>query len=77
MGHYRLETFPIKDSWGYSVYFKNQIIIKQKYLPAVKGRQLILTEDAAEKLGLLVIDKLMNNEFPSISVDEIQELEIK
>ncbi len=73
---YRLEICAYDDSWGYNIYFNNQLLIHQTQIPAISGRNLIQNKETAKKLGMLVIDKLSRNEVPTLSKEEIYRLNL-
>lgn len=61
------------NQWSYEIYRDKDLLIRQVYIPAVKGNQYFNSKKDAEKTGRLVIDKLSNNASPSVSLYELFE----
>ncbi|MEM9678726.1 MAG: DUF4907 domain-containing protein [Bacteroidota bacterium] len=58
--------------WIYEITKGRQLLIKQEFIPAVKGRQAFKTKTDAEAIGQLVLQKLNNKSIPSITIEEIR-----
>ena len=53
-------------------------MINQKNIPAVQGNQVFLTEKEALKVGELVLNKLLQNQFPpTVTTEELTTLGIE
>ncbi|TND09140.1 MAG: hypothetical protein FD123_1543 [Bacteroidetes bacterium] len=77
------KTFEVKTDegkpwgWGYDLYVDGKKTIHQNIIPAVQGNQPFATEQDARKVGDFAADKMMKTgEFPTISVEELQEMGI-
>lgn len=63
------------EGFGYELYEKDKLIIRQPHIPAVSGRSGFKTVADAEKVAVFAISKLQNNIFPpTISVEELESL---
>jgi hypothetical protein len=72
---YRLETFELKDGWGYKIYVDQKIIIDQGHIPAISDVLTFFNQEQAEKTGKLVLKKIKDGIFPpSISITELDSL---
>ncbi|MEP5253818.1 MAG: DUF4907 domain-containing protein [Winogradskyella arenosi] len=68
---YVLEVLEKDSLWIYEVYEGTSLLIRQEYIPAVKGRQGFKTKEDAQKIGNLVLDKLSENKMPAISIEDL------
>lgn len=73
----KTESFRTKSGWGYSISYKNKIIIKQSIIPVVSDNKSFASEEDALKTAHLVVDKLKHNLSPTISKNELILLKIK
>ena len=60
--------------WMYSVFDGGVLLIRQQFLPVVKGQCRIPTEEAAEQLGILVMEKIRSKKMPAITKEELEEI---
>ncbi|NLP58541.1 DUF4907 domain-containing protein [Lutibacter sp. B1] len=70
--NYSLKTFKVNNGWGYSIYKKEKLIIKQEIIPSIQSKRSFTTEKEAVVIAKLMIEKLKNNKIPSISYKELQ-----
>ncbi|MBN2519098.1 MAG: DUF4907 domain-containing protein [Bacteroidales bacterium] len=68
---YTLKVFKHDRGWGYEIYKNNQPFIHQVYIPAIEGNYAFPNKSSAKKTGLLVIGKLIKNESPNITKEEL------
>lgn len=62
-------------TYGYDVYADGKLMIHQNSIPAMPGNNGFKTKAAAEKVALLVIQKIKNGEMPpTISIEELKKL---
>jgi hypothetical protein len=74
---YYVETFKTADGgWGYAVYKREKLIIKQDIIPTIQKSISFQSENDAKKTGMLVVDKLKNNQLPSVRPEELEQLNI-
>jgi hypothetical protein len=69
---YTVEVFKVKNGWGYSIFEKKKLIIKQDFIPSINYKTPFKTKNDAETIGLLVIEKLNQHKIPSITQQELQ-----
>lgn len=69
---YNLETHKVENGWGYNIFKKNKVIIKQDIIPGLSVKKPFATEKEAIVVGKLMIEKLTNKKIPSISYKELQ-----
>lgn len=69
---YDLETYKVENGWGYNIFKKNKVIIKQDIVPGLPVKKPFATEKDAIIVGKLMVEKLKNKKIPSISYKELQ-----
>lgn len=69
---YELVVVNSNSTWTYEIFFKDALIIKQEYIPAVRGNQRFKSKKDAKKIGELMIQKLKNRKTPSITIEELK-----
>ena len=69
---YSLELIQKDDSWCYQIFQNDQLFIRQEYIPAVSGNQSFKSYFDAKKIGELVVQKLNENKFPSVTLEELR-----
>lgn len=67
-----LETHKVENGWGYNIFKKNKVIIKQDIIPGLPVKKPFATEKDAIVVGKLMVEKLKNKKKPSISFKELQ-----
>ena len=61
--------------YGYAIFIRDTEIIRQPHIPAINGLHHFSRKGDAERVALLVRQKLINHEFPpAVSVEEIDSL---
>ena len=73
---YQTEVYKVDNGFGYNIYFKNKLVIKQPYIPAITSKKTFCTEQEAQQVGLLVCTKLFNKENPKIAVQDLDKINI-
>lgn len=73
----KTESFHTAFGWGYTVSYKNEVIIKQSIIPAINDTKSFATEKDALKVGNLVVKKLKQNISPSVTKNDLILLKIK
>src|SRR5678815_5233515 len=64
-------------TFGYDVYADGKLLIHQTSVPAISGNDGFKTKASAEKVALLVIDKITRGEMPpTVSVEEMKKLKV-
>ncbi|MDO6596628.1 DUF4907 domain-containing protein [Oceanihabitans sp. 2_MG-2023] len=69
---YTLKVLSKEDFWIYEVYNKDNLFIRQEYIPAANGKQVFQSKEDAEKMGKVVIAKLAHDRFPVINLRDLQ-----
>ena len=73
---YNGEVYEIEDKFGYNIYFKQKLFIKQENIPTVNGNISFIDSIGALKTMDLVLKKLNAGENPTITMDEIYYLNL-
>ncbi len=60
--------------WMYSVYDGDVLLVRQQFLPILKGQQKISSREVAEQLGNIVIEKIRNQKIPAITKEELERI---
>lgn len=66
-----LQTFQLRDGWGYKVLMNKKVMIYQPTIPAIDSTRPFPTEASARRIGTLVVERIKNNQSFSISTDDI------
>jgi hypothetical protein len=71
-----LKAVPVKTpyGWGYDIMADGRVYIHQDYMPAVSGKQGFKTSGDALLVARRAIQKISNNELPSITEKDLEEL---
>ena len=72
-----LESIKTETGWGYVIKNKEQIIIRQSIIPVIANKKSFENEQEALKVGNLVLQKLKNNNSPTITKKDLILLAIK
>ena len=66
-----------KQTYGYDVFADGKLMIHQTSAPALPGSEGFKTKEDANKIALLVIEKIRKGEMPpTISIDELKTLKV-
>jgi len=60
--------------WGYDIIMNDKLVIHQQYVPALNVKQQFPTREQAEAAAQLVVFKLKNNKFPTLSKSEVEQI---
>ncbi|MCI9843165.1 DUF4907 domain-containing protein [Flavobacterium pectinovorum] len=74
-----LQTKSIKTAsgWGYTISYKDKILIRQSIIPVISNTKSFKSEDDALKVAALVVKKLNQNTSPSVTKNDLILLKIK
>ena len=72
-----LESIKTETGWGYVIKNNEQIIIRQSIIPVIANKKSFKNEQEALKVGNLVLQKLKNNNSPTITKKDLILLSIK
>lgn len=77
-GQVFVELKPVQtdSGWGYEIYVDHKLYIKQKYIPAISGNHAFKSQEDATKAGKLVMTKLEHGKLPTLTQDELKEMNI-
>lgn len=70
-------SFKTNSGWGYTIAYKEKIIIKQSIIPVISDTKSFETESDALKVAGLVKQKLKQNLSPTVTKNELILLKIK
>jgi len=70
---YKLEVIKLESGWGYNILKNKKPFIHQECIPAIEGNHPFPDEKSARKTGKLVLKKLLSNESPRISKEELRD----
>ncbi|MRX39709.1 DUF4907 domain-containing protein [Flavobacterium sp. LC2016-23] len=73
----KTETFKTASGWGYSITYKDKIIIRQSIIPVINDSKSFSTEEDALKVANLVEKKLSQNISPTVTKNDLILLKIK
>lgn len=71
------ETFKTASGWGYSIAYKDKMIIRQSIIPVISDSKSFSTEEDALKVANLVEKKLSRNISPTVTKNDLILLKIK
>ncbi|OMQ11146.1 DUF4907 domain-containing protein [[Flexibacter] sp. ATCC 35103] len=74
---FKSTSFKTTTGWGYTVAFKNKIIIKQSVIPVINDTKSFSTESDALKVADLVVEKLNQKISPTVTKNDLILLKIK
>lgn len=70
--NYTVTVFEVEKGWGYSIFEKEKLIIRQQYIPSINHQIHFKTKKDALTIGKIVIEKLNRHKSPSISSAELK-----
>ncbi|WP_433835296.1 DUF4907 domain-containing protein [Flavobacterium anhuiense] len=70
-------SFKTNSGWGYTIAYKEKVLIKQSVIPVISDTKSFQTEDDALKVAGLVKQKLKQNLSPTVTKNELILLKIK
>ncbi|WDF64165.1 DUF4907 domain-containing protein [Flavobacterium sp. KACC 22763] len=70
-------SFKTNSGWGYTIAYKEKIVIKQSIIPVISDTKSFDTESDALKVAALVKQKLKQNLSPTVTKNELILLKIK
>lgn len=70
-------SFKTNSGWGYTIAYKEKVLIKQSIIPVISDMKSFETEDDALKVAALVKQKLKQNLSPTVTKNELILLKIK
>lgn len=76
---FSLKLIETKLGWGYEIYSKDKVYIRQENIPAIQGNKGFVNKEDAEKIGNFVIQQMIatHKDLPVITLKQIDSLHIK
>ncbi|SMC51879.1 DUF4907 domain-containing protein [Cellulophaga tyrosinoxydans] len=71
------EVFNVGNGYGYYIKTYDKTLIKQNFIPAIQGEKSFVTKKDAQKVANLVMEKITENESPVVTVNELNNLNIR
>ncbi|RPD40925.1 DUF4907 domain-containing protein [Chitinophaga barathri] len=72
----RLTTEQTQHGWAYRITKKGEPLIYQENIPAIPGFHPFRSREDAQRTGQLVLSKLENRKWPSLSIREVDSLQL-
>jgi len=73
----KTSAFKTKSGWGYTIAYKEKILIKQTIIPVISDNKSFATESDALKTADFVKQKLKKNLSPTVTKNDLILLKIK
>ena len=70
-------TFQTPLGWGYNIAANDSVFIHQNIIPGMQGGKGFTTQSDAAKIGNLVLHKLKTKQLPTVTLHELDSLNIK
>ncbi|MDQ6527908.1 DUF4907 domain-containing protein [Flavobacterium sp. LHD-85] len=70
-------SFKTNSGWGYTIAYKEKVLIKQSIIPVISNTKSFETESDALKVADFVKQKLQQNLSPTVTKNELILLKIK
>ena len=70
-------SFKTNSGWGYTIAYKEKVLIKQSIIPVISDTKSFQTESDALKVAGLVKQKIKQNLSPTVTKNELILLKIK
>jgi uncharacterized protein DUF4907 len=77
LGHKKNIDYKIihtSSGWGYDILVDKKLIIHQECVPVLAEKKGFPTEESAKAVAKVVVQKLKNNEQPTITYDELTQV---
>ena len=68
------QIFHVRSGWGYDIIMEGKLVIHQEYIPVISQKKEFPTETKARQTAELVVSKLKNNKFPTLSETEVEQI---
>jgi len=68
---YELKIEKSGDGWGYDIYRKNTLFIRQTCIPVIPGNQSFTNRRSARKTGKIVLERLRTNRSPALTREDL------
>lgn len=71
-----INVFEVKNGFGYTISLQNKVLIKQENIPAIQSYKPFCSSRDAQKVAILVKHKISIKESPTVSLEELKNLNI-
>jgi len=75
--NFKTIVYKSNNGFGYSISFKDKLLIKQDFIPAIQKSQPFCNSYDAQKVANLVVEKLNKKENPKVTISELNEYDIQ
>lgn len=77
--HYMVELRAIRTplGWGYDILTNGHPYIHQNIIPDIRGQHGFQSKEEALAVGQKVYDRLIKNQLPVVSIEEMRELHVR
>lgn len=62
----------LEKGYGYEIVINGKVFIHQEYMPCISGYKLFESKNTAQIVADMVVEKLKNNESPTVSYEELK-----
>ncbi len=69
---YSLNVIKVDTFWIYEISKKDELFIRQEFIPVVEGKQVFKSKKDAEIIGEIVLKKLASNKIPAVTMEDIK-----
>lgn len=66
------EVYTVPGGYGYSISYKDKILIVQNFIPVIGSQHPFKTYKDAEKIGNLVCEKMMRGDSPTLTYEDLK-----
>ncbi len=74
---FKTQVYQVNKGYGYRIQYQEKTLIQQEYIPAIQKNQSFCNYNDAQKVAVLVVEKLSNKQNPKITVQELKQLNIQ
>jgi hypothetical protein len=72
--HISAKVFEGFNGWGYDILLGDSLLIHQESIPSIPGKTGFQKKEHAEQTAELIIDKMKNGKFPTVTKFEIEKI---
>ena len=72
----RLETIVVGKGYGYQILYKDKVLVKQEFIPAVQGDRTFVSKKEAKRVGDEVLRRIIKGEAPFVTISQLRDLNI-
>ncbi|WP_400072269.1 DUF4907 domain-containing protein [Zobellia russellii] len=72
----RLETIAVGKGYGYQILYKEKVLVKQDFIPAVQGDRIFVSKKEAKRVGNEVLRRIIKGEAPFVTISQLRDLNI-